>query len=155
MTLKYVAKSVVFLFVFAEFLACSTSYVFAQNSHPAYLHALADLRDARAHLERPDHGALRHEENQALLEINYAIAEIKKAAIDDGKNPNAHTPVDAQLDWPGRLHGALALLDKAHNDIESHEDDAFASGLKQRALDHINKARREVQEAIRIVLSQS
>ena len=71
----------------------------AQPQHPAYLHALADLRDARAHLERPDGGALHAEERSAVEEIDHAISEIKKAAIDDGKNINDHVHVDANRPW--------------------------------------------------------
>src|SRR5271168_3704778 len=77
--------------------------------HPAYLHALSDLRDARAHLERPDGGELRQQEKDAFHEIDDAINEIKKASIDDGKDLNDHVPVDAHLDWQGRLHKSLDL----------------------------------------------
>lgn len=73
------------------------------REHPAYLHALSDLRAARAHLERPDGGELREQEKKAVHEINDAIAEIKKAAIDDGKDLDEHAAVDARMDWPGRL----------------------------------------------------
>jgi hypothetical protein len=123
----------------------------APREHPAYLHALTDLREARAHLERPDHGELREQEKKAIHEINDAIAEIKKAAIDDGKDINDHVPVDARMDWPGRLHRAVELLNKAHNDIAREEDNAFAQGLQQRALEHIDKAHRHVEEAIEVV----
>jgi hypothetical protein len=118
------------------------------RDHPAYLHALTDLREARAHLERPDHGELREQEKKAVHEINDAIAEIKKAAIDDGKDINEHAPIDARMDWPGRLHRAVELLNKAHNDVAQEEDNSFAQGLQQRALEHIDKAHRHVEEAI-------
>jgi tetratricopeptide (TPR) repeat protein len=123
----------------------------APREHPAYLHALTDLREARAHLERPDHGELREQEKKAIHEINDAIAEIKKAAIDDGKDINEHVPVDARMDWTGRLHRAVELLNKAHNDVAQEEDNAFAQGLQQRALEHIDKAHRHVEEAIEVI----
>src|SRR5262249_35703347 len=41
-----------------------------QREHPAYLHALSDLRDARAHLDRHDGGELREQEKKAIHEIN-------------------------------------------------------------------------------------
>ncbi len=85
--------------------------------HPAYLHALTDLRTARAHLQRPDGGELRDQEKKAIHEIDEAINEIKKASIDDGKDLNDHPPVDTHMAWDGRLHRALQLLDKAHQDI--------------------------------------
>jgi hypothetical protein len=123
----------------------------APPDHPAYLHALADLRDARAHLQRPDGGELRDQEKKAVHEIDDAINEIKKASIDDGKDLNDHPPIDATLDWHGRLHRALELVNKAHNDVAREEDNAFAQGLQQRALDHIDKAHRHIEEAIEVV----
>jgi hypothetical protein len=121
------------------------------REHPAYLHALTDLRTARAHLQRPDGGELREQEKKAIHEIDDAIAEIKRASIDDGKDLNDHPPVDSHLAWPGRLHRALQLLDKARQDISQEEDNAFAQGLQQRAFDHIDKAHHHVEEAIHLV----
>jgi hypothetical protein len=123
----------------------------AGREHPAYLHALTDLRHARAHLQRPDGGELREQEKKAIHEIDDAINEIKKASIDDGKDLNDHPPVDARMDWPGRLHRALELLNKAHQDIAQEEDNQFAQGLQQRALMHIDKAHHHVEEAIEII----
>jgi hypothetical protein len=123
---------------------------FAQNRHPAYLHALTDLRAATSHLERPDRGELREQERAAIREIDAAISEIKRASIDDGKDLRDHPPVDARLDWPGRLHRAVELLNKTHNDIAREEDNRFAQGLQQRALRHIDEARMHVEEAIEV-----
>jgi hypothetical protein len=120
----------------------------ARGEHPAYLHALSDLRDARAHLERPDGGERREQERKAIEEIDAAIFEIKRASIDDGKNINDHMPVDAHLDWPGRLHRAVELLDKAHSDVSREEDNRFADGLQARALEHIDRAHHHAEEAI-------
>src|ERR1700722_9147451 len=120
----------------------------ARGEHPAYLHALSDLRDARAHLERQDGGERKEQERKAIEEIDAAINEIKHASIDDGKNINDHVPVDAHLDWPGRLHRALELLDKAHRDASQEEDNRFAEGLQARAIGHIDRAHHHVEEAI-------
>lgn len=122
----------------------------AHAEHPAYLHALSDLRDARAHLERPNGGALQHQEQDAIAEIDRAIHEIKAASIDDGKNINDHVAVDEHLEWGGRLHTAMQLLDKAASDIAKEEDNAGAQGLKRRALEHINQARSHVKEAVAV-----
>jgi hypothetical protein len=121
------------------------------REHPAYLHALTDLRHARAHLQRPDGGELREQEKKAIHEIDEAINEIKKASVDDGKDLNDHPPVDAHMPWGGRLHSALELLDKAHHDVSEEEDNAFAQGLQERALLHIDKAHHHVEEAIHLV----
>jgi hypothetical protein len=121
------------------------------QAHPAYLHALSDLRDARAHLQRPDGGALHDQEKKAVHEIDDAIGEIKKASIDDGKNIDDHVPVDSRMPWPGRLHRALELIDKAHHDVSQEEDNGFAQGLQQRAIMHIDRAHHHVEQAIHIV----
>src|SRR5580692_7731349 len=123
-------------------------FIFAKpqppREHPAYLHALTDLRHARAHLQRADGGELREQEKKA-------IHEIKKASIDDGKDLNDHPPVDVGLDWRGRLHRALELVNKAHNDVAQEEDNAAAHGLQQHALEHIDKAHKHIEEAIHLV----
>jgi hypothetical protein len=125
----------------------------APQAHPAYLHALSDLRDARAHLQRPNGGALEHQEQDAIAEIDKAIGEIKAASIDDGKNIDDHVRVDEHLPWGGRLHKTMELLDKAFSDVNQAEEDPAARGLKHRALEHIELARKHVREAIAIVHS--
>lgn len=151
MTRKSIARLAVVAFVFALVASLSPSQTFAQGKHPAYLHALSDLRAARAHLEHHDSGELRHEEKEAIHAIDDAINEIKKASIDDGKDLNDHPPVDAGLDYTGRLHRARQLLEKAHQDIAHEEDNSFAQGLQQRAFGHIDRAIHEVDECIRVV----
>jgi len=137
--------------VFLVSAAVSVSASPVPKDHPAYLHALTDLRHARAHLERPDGGELREQEKKAIHEIDEAINEIKKASIEDGKDLNDHPPVDAHMDWRGRLHRALELINKAHDDVAHEEDNQFAQGLQQRALLHIDKAHHHVEEAIHLV----
>jgi hypothetical protein len=143
------------ILVVSALLLFVPGYSFAKpapaKEHPAYLHALTDLRDARAHLQRPDGGQLGEQEQKAIHDIDEAINEIKKASIDDGKNLNDHPAVDAKLDWRGRLHRSLELVNKAHNDVAHEEDNAFAQGLQQRALEHIDKARHHIEEAIQVV----
>jgi len=155
MTMKSIAKFAVSVLFLAFLIALSGGNAAAQGKHPAYLHALSDLRAARAHLERPDGGELRAEEKEAIHQIDEAIGEIKKASIDDGKDLNDHPPVDAGLDPTGRLHRAKQLLEKAHQDIAKEEDNSFAQGLQQRAFGHIDRAIHEVDDAIRIVASHS
>src|SRR5450432_3641401 len=87
-------------------LAPALAHADQPGRHPAYLHALEDLRAARASLERPANVVVKWDEKQAIREIDAAIREIKEAAIDDGKNLNDHPPIDVNLDWKGRLHGA-------------------------------------------------
>src|SRR5271167_2443463 len=112
-TLRHLAAAVFLIAVCASF-----SLADEPGKHPHYLHALSDLRDARAHLEKfTDSDRLNDEELRAIDEIDRAIGEIKKASIDDGKNINDHMPIDTHLGHKGRYHKALELLDKAHNDV--------------------------------------
>lgn len=119
------------------------------GKHPAYLHALTDLRHARAHLERRGGDPqVKWDEKTAIHEIDEAIREIKEASIDDGKNLNDHPPVDAKMDYTGRLHRALELLHKADKDCHEEEDNNFAKGLQKRAIHHINEAIRFTEQGI-------
>jgi hypothetical protein len=119
------------------------------GAHPRYLHALSDLRAARAHIERRQGDPqVKWDEHKAVAEIDAAIREIKQAAIDDGKNLNDHPPIDVKLDWNGRLHHSLELLRSAHNDVKEGESNDFARGLKDRALGHIDAAMRFVEQGI-------
>jgi len=141
---KIAAIAFVAVFTLASAVAANP----APARHPAYLRALADLREARAYIEHPDSGELHEQEKNAITEIDRAIAEIKAASIDDGKNLSDHPGVDTHLRWIGRLNKGAKLLDKAHEDVAKEEDDALAQGLQGRALDHIAKARRLVEQAI-------
>jgi len=116
--------------------------------HAAYLHALGDLRYARAYLAHPDSGELKDPEKNAIAEIDEAIGELKAATIDDGKNVDDHPGLDSHLRWIGRLNKAASLLDKAHDEAAKEEDDAAAQGLQARVLGHIGKAHKHVEEAI-------
>jgi hypothetical protein len=120
----------------------------AAERHPSYLHALTDLRTARAYLNREDGGQLHEQERGAIEQIDQAIGEIKAAAIDDGKNLNDHPSLDTHLPWIGRLNKATTLLNKAHDDVAKEEDDPATQGLQARALEHIGKAHKLVQQAI-------
>jgi hypothetical protein len=122
------------------------------GKHPAYLHALSDLRTARWMLEhRPGDAAVSANEDVAVVEIDKAIGEIKRAAIDDGKNVNDHPNVDVPGDRPGHLHKALELLRKVHSDVAREEDDPATRGLRDRAVGHIDAAIHATERAIRDV----
>jgi hypothetical protein len=141
------------LFVSALLALCVSAPVFADNpgSHPAYLHALSDLRDARAHLERISSDPIDQAEERAIVNIDIAIGEIKKAAIADGKDIHDHMPVDAHLQRRGRFHKALELLDKARKDVSGEEDQPGTLGLQSRVIHHIDAARNAVKHAMEII----
>jgi hypothetical protein len=119
------------------------------GKHPYYLHALSDLRAARWMLEhRPGDVAVSANEDVGITEIDKAIGEIKRAAIDDGKNIQDHPPADLPNDRPGRLHKALDLLREVHSEVNREEDDPMTRGLRDRALHHIDEAIRATEGAV-------
>jgi hypothetical protein len=121
----------------------------AAAAHPAYLHALSDLRNARANIERKAGDvAMKWDEHDSIVEIDRAIGDIKQASIDDGKNLEDHPPVDAHEPRVGRLHKGLAALQTARGDIEREEDNNYAGGLRNRAIHDIDEAIRFVNAGI-------
>jgi hypothetical protein len=124
------------------------------GQHPAYLHALTDLRAARGYLDKlgPD-DTVDNDSQHAIQEIDGAIGEIKRASIDDGKDLHDHPPIDAHMAKTDRFHKAIELLDKAHSDVKEGESDKVAVGLQDRSLGHIDAAHRSVDAALRNIAS--
>lgn len=116
--------------------------------HPAYLHALSDLRAARHYLHDGwSWGAVRHDDDAAIREIDAAIGEIKHAAIDDGKGDADPFQIDRGLSPHDRFRKANELLAAAHHDLDHAEDVPQARGLRNRALGHIDLAHQIVDNA--------
>jgi hypothetical protein len=113
----------------------------AAGNHPYYVHALSDLRNARANLERKGGDKqMKWDEHDAIAAIDRAIHDIREAAVDDGKGLEDHPAVDAHEPRVGRLHKALSALQAARADAAKEEDNAFANGLRTRALHDIDEA---------------
>jgi hypothetical protein len=130
-------------------LAPLASHAEAPGAHPAYLHAISDLRAARWLIEhRPGNWQRTEDESAAVRQIDEAIHDMKEASIDDGKNTNDHPPVDERADQPGRLHEAIDYLRKARADVSREEDNAYANGLRARSIGHIDGAIRSVKHAV-------
>ena len=109
--------------------------------HPAYLHALSDLRASRWLIEhRTGDWAQTVDEVRAVQQIDAAINEIKRAAYDDGKDPNYHPQVDEVGDHRGRIHEAIDYMRKARAEIAREEDNAYADHLRDHAIGHIDAA---------------
>jgi len=120
------------------------------GAHPYYLDAIADLRVAKFILSRPSGGtyAMAHEQ-AGIAEIDKAVAEIKAAAVDDGKDlRNAPKGVDIPPDFSGRLRRTAEILHKVEKDVNREEDDPYVRGLRDRSLVHIRAALRETDAAI-------
>ena len=145
--MKTARHCAVLLFVVA---AC-TALTFADTPgrHPGYLHALSNLRGARAHLgQMGPNEHMDREAHHAIGEIDAAINEFKSAAVEDAKNLNDHPPVNPHMERKERYHRALELLDRARGDAAQEEDDPSARGLRDRALHHVDEARRIVAHLI-------
>jgi hypothetical protein len=137
------------------FFALAPAFADTPGPHPAYLHALSDLRDARAHLAHQSTDPVDHEEESAIGNIDRALDEIKKAAISDGKDIRDHVPVDATVKRYDRFHQAMELLDKAEQDVRAEPDQPSTQGLQMRVINHINAARHDVHHAIDTVLHRN
>jgi hypothetical protein len=118
--------------------------------HPAYLHALSDLRAARHYLNDGWAWApVKHDDNEAIREIDAAIGEIKRAAIDDGKGLNDPFPIDTSLRPHDRFRKANELLWSAQRDLSKAEDVPESRGLRDRAIGHVDRAHQIVDNAQR------
>jgi hypothetical protein len=134
-----------FLLVTLFFVGCASQ----PPKHPAYLHAISDLRTARWMLEhRPGDAAVAAHESEAVSEIDRAIHELTSAAVNDGKNVNNHPPADLPADYRGRLHKAADLLRTVRADTYREEDNPSSRGLRDRALGHIDAALHATERAI-------
>lgn len=109
--------------------------------HPAYLHALTDLHDARWFIEhRPEGLPLEERERHALGEIDRAIDLVQRAAYYDGKNVYEHPREDAYPDARGRLRRASELLRKARADVAQNEDNYQVRELQVHAVERIDES---------------
>lgn len=112
--------------------------VYAQ--HPAYLHALSDLRTARGYLQMPARPETKDSCKHAVKEISRAIDDISKAVRDYGRDPDV-TPLPqgaGSANWP--IHSAIRLMKEARADIEHGRDLPENHGLREHSLEHIDKA---------------
>lgn len=117
------------------------------GQHPGYIHALADLRNARWLLyHQPGDAKVYQGEDVAIQEVDAAIAAIKRASIDDGKDVNAHDQLDVH-EHGSRLLRAIEVLKRAHVDISGEEDNPSVRDLRTEAFHHIDKATKAAAEA--------
>jgi hypothetical protein len=138
-----ISRFVLFAIAFAGALALGATPSQAQEfgRHPAYLHALSDLRLMRAYMDRLTPSERIDDESQhAIDEIDAAIREIRAASIDDGRDIHDHVPIDANINRLNRFRKAREAGNAAWADVNHEEDNDYARGLKHRALDHIEAA---------------
>ena len=146
--MKAIWKTPILLLALAIASPAAMSFGDTPGAHPGYLHALSDLRYARALLEQDAPDVVEHDQHRALHEIDEAIRVIKEAAIEDGKDLNLHYPIQPQLPVSGRFHRALEVISNAHGDVANHEHNESARDLRDEAIQHIDEAHRAVEHAI-------
>jgi hypothetical protein len=118
--------------------------------HPAYLHALGDLRAARHYLNDGWAWApVKRDDDEAIHHIDAAINMIKQASIDDGKGLNDQFRIDTGLSAHDRFRKANELLLSAHRDLERAEDVPQARQLRNHAIAEIDYAHTIVDNAER------
>ena len=120
----------------------------AHAQEPAYLHALSDLRSARWYLQQDTRPAWIGHRDHAIEQIDKAINDIKVAAMDDGKNPWRTPPPQSggSEGWP--IHSAVRLLKEARHDVDHGFDRPMNHGLRERSVEHIDHALRELETAM-------
>lgn len=131
----------------ATLLIAGSAWADLPGKHPHYLHALEDLRNARWMLShQPGDVKVYEGEDIAITELNAAIGDIKKAAIDDGKDINDHPMIDVK-EHGSRLLKSIEALRRAKDDVNKEEDNPEARGLKHRTLEHLDRAIHAAEKA--------
>jgi hypothetical protein len=120
----------------------------AHAQFPAYLHAISDLRSARAYLQQDTRPQFEGHRHRAIDEISRAIDDMKKAAVDDGKNLGSTPPPQSGGNPGAPIHTALRLLEEARRDVASGADSPENRGLQVRSLQHIDKAQEELHHIL-------
>ena len=117
--------------------------------HPAYLHALADLRAAQWQVDhrRPEDPHISRAETDIHEHIAAAMTEVQRAARKDDKPVEDRVPADAGT-HEGRLHAAVDLLRKAREDIARPEDDPRARRFQENGLAQVDAAIFAAERAI-------
>jgi tetratricopeptide (TPR) repeat protein len=121
----------------------------SEIEHPHYLHAISDLRYARALLWRRDDAIVMADQRVAIHEIDQAINEARGAAIYDGKAVNYMPPVDTRIRPVDRLNRAIDALNSALRNMNSEEDNRAALGWRAVAVRDTNHAIELTRKAIR------
>jgi hypothetical protein len=137
---KKLAILILGIFVTVFFYSYKAVAQVLPGKHPAYVHALQDLREARWYLyHQPGDAKVYAGEDVAITETDAAINEIVRAGLDDGKNIHRGLPTDVK-EYGSRLLKSIELLKKAQSDINQEEDNPEARNLRKAALTHLNRA---------------
>jgi hypothetical protein len=109
--------------------------------HPAYLHAMSDLRFARALLAVPEEYSTIPAQRRAIAHIDHALGDLRHAAYADELPVYEPQPVDVSRPRIDRVREATRALDRARADIERFESNGFAAGWRDAARRDIDAAK--------------
>lgn len=120
------------------------------SHHAAYLAAIQDLRQARAFLQRTPGmtGDIKWDETAAIREIDASIKEVHEAKLDVGA-ATEEPRVDMKMGYGDRLDKARIKLADAANNLAEREDSEAARREIQEAANHLNAARRLIDDALK------
>ena len=114
---------------------------------PQYIKALGELRTARDYLHY-NTGQYANERKAAVDEINAALDEIKHAAWDDGEQTKYSSPGQGASGTWAPEHYAYSWLRDAIHDVSEGSDNPQNIGVRDRALAHMQAARRMISDMI-------
>ncbi|MGD0681334.1 MAG: hypothetical protein ABR990_04710 [Terracidiphilus sp.] len=137
--MRYLKSLIVSAFAMFTFLSLAPATL-AHAQHPAYLHALSDLRTARGYLQMPAKPQTQDACNRAVKEVSRAISDMEKAVRDYGNNPKITPPPQGAGSANTPIHSAIRLLKEARADVEHGRDLPENHGLRERSIEHIDKA---------------
>ncbi len=134
----------------ALLLAGASTRIYAQQEapgqHPAYLHAIRSLRQARTYLSANYTEPVHYQRaQQAIHEIDEAIGHLKEASKGDDKNLDA-VPPPKDMPPANRITKALELLNGAHTYVDMPESNAAAVTYRDQALRDIDAAKAILQQ---------
>jgi hypothetical protein len=118
------------------------------NRHPDYPGAIQDLRAARVLIDQPAHRLRTLDQNDAVVQIDGALREIKYASVEVGVSIEGLPVVDIGSGPSSRFRGALYLLRRARASVDQDEDYYFASRLRSNTLSHIDIAIQDTFRAL-------
>jgi hypothetical protein len=146
-TLKSFALAASALLMFVLFVSAKP----AQAQQPAYLHALANLRQAHDVLATDGRPGFRGDRDHAMDEIRAAITEVQNSVHDEGHSAR-YTPPPVERGNPeAPMRSALQLLDAAYDDMTRAPAPHELHDLQRHTVHHINEARKTLAHALHIM----
>src|SRR5271170_5460601 len=119
------------------------------GTHPGYLHAISDLRQAHDLLKSNFAAPAQAQAAAAAIPaVEAAIGDLIKASKVDNKNLAAVAPFDDKLPPVSRLHKAADLLKAAHREASGPESDPSALPLPEPCIGAYGSGQRRLSQGL-------